>query len=567
VHEEGATACGQLTHYGNQAATSVTNAPLLGPSRLPDAALREPVRPLDTENMARIRRDFVAGARNLAEAGFDAVELKLAHDGLLRQFLSPLTNDRADEYGGSRENRVRYPLEVARSVRAAIGDGVALGVRLTLDECLPGGYDLDEGIEIALALEAAGLFDYVSADVGIWASVHMVVPPMSFAEGYSEHVFGRAAEALSLPVFAFGRIQTPEYAERIVAEGKAEVVGMARQLLADPEFARKAFAGEAGRIRPCTYCNQLCVGNALKLLPVACTVNPLVGRDEPQPAIDGRIGRVVVVGGGPAGLEAARIAGEAGHEVTLFEASRELGGQLALAARARGREQWGRWIGWAASELEHFGVRVRLGVEATAEDVRALLPDAVVLACGATFAPPPLAVARVIGLDEFLRNRAVGCGERVALVDQGAAGLPLWTAALEAAARDAQSVAIVTPVPVVAGDVDGGTFLALHGDLVARGVYFANDCVAAGLDGNRLDLVNVYGGAPSSLEVDVVVSSTARVAVGAALAEELADLRPRIVGDALAPRDAAVAIREGFDAVTVGLDRSIGAVPAQRRHR
>ncbi|MBM3676902.1 MAG: mycofactocin system FadH/OYE family oxidoreductase 2, partial [Actinobacteria bacterium] len=297
VHAEGARVAGQLTHYGNQAAAAVTKAPLLGPSALPDAALREPARPLDTEGMARIRDDFVAGARNLAEAGFDLVELKVAHDGLLRQFLSPLTNDRADAYGGSFENRVRYPLEVARAVRAEVGGAVALGVRLVLDECLPGGYDLDGGIAMAELLVASGLFDYVNADVGIWASVHMVVPPMSIPEGYGEGAFARAASALDVPVIAFGRIQTPDYAEQVLAEGKAAVVGMARQLIADPHWARKALTGDGSSIRPCTYCNQLCVGNGMKLLPVSCTVNPLVGDGEtrPVPPTTGR--RVVVVGG------------------------------------------------------------------------------------------------------------------------------------------------------------------------------------------------------------------------------------------------------------------------------
>jgi hypothetical protein len=175
--------------------------------------------------------------------------------------------------------------------------------------------------------------------------------------------------------------------------------------------------------------------------------------------------------------------------------------------------------------------------------VRGELPDAVAIACGSTAAPAPLAGS--LGLDDFLREDGRGRGERVAVVDHGAAGLPLWTAALAAAQRGAREVTIVTPVPTVAGEVEGATFLALYGELSARGVRFATDCVAVSRDGPRLELANVYGGPAEPLEVDLVVASTPRVAAGAGLAEALADLRPTVLGDAAAPRDAAAAIQEG----------------------
>ena len=543
VHAAGARVHGQLTHYGNQASSSVIGGPVLGPSRLPDAALREPAQPLTHDDMARIRGDFVAGALSFAEAGFDVVELKLAHDGLLRQFLSPLTNDRPDEYGGSLANRLRYPLEVAGAVRAAVGRDVALGVRLVLDECIPGGYDLDEGIAIAQDLAASGLLDYISADVGIWASVHMVTPPMAIPEGYGEEAFARCAAAVELPVIAFGRIQTPAYAEEVIAAGKAAVVGLARQHLADPDWARKTFAGTPERIRPCTYCNQLCVGNGMKLLPVGCTVNPLVGFGERLPEPSGATRTVVVAGGGPAGLEAARVAAEDGARVVLFEPG-ELGGRLALASRTGGRELWGRYVAWSVRELERLGVELRR-IVADEELVRAEQPDTVVLAVGSTATQPGLTGPGVVDLDAFLRDASLGPGARVALVDEGAAGMPLWTAALEAAHRGAVEVTVVTPLPVVAGDTDGATFLALYGELNARDVRFATDSVATALAGGRLELANVYGGHAAHAETDVVVCSTTRAPAGTELAEALADLAPRVVGDALVPRDAAAAIREG----------------------
>jgi 2,4-dienoyl-CoA reductase-like NADH-dependent reductase (Old Yellow Enzyme family) len=539
VHAHGAKVCGQLTHFGNQAASPATRSPLLGPSRLPDVAIRESAKPVDAEDMARIRRDFVSGAVNMIRAGFDAVELKVAHDGILRQFLSPLTNERDDEYGGSVENRMRFVLEVAASVRASVGHGVALGIRLCLDEYLPGGYSVDEAIAYARAFEASGLVDYLSSDAGVFGSVHMVTPPMSVPEGYAEDAIARTTAATELPVIAFGRIRRPEHAERLLAEGKAAVIGMARALIADPDIAAKAFAGHPERIRPCTACNQLCVGNSMKLLPVSCTVNPAVGYGEREPQAGTR-GRVVVVGGGPAGQEAARVAAEAGCAVTLFEAKPALGGRLALAAATGGRDGWRPYLDWLASELRRLEVVVKLGAAADADAVRAEQPSGVIVACG-SIAEPQLSGA--IELDAFCAGDEAA--PRTALIDAGAAGPALWTAALEASMRGADEVTIVTPLPAVGGDLDGATFLALYGDLNRRGVRFLTDHVATALEDGELLTINVYTGAATRVKTDLVVSANARRPATDELLAGLEDMHMITVGDALVPRDAAAAIREG----------------------
>ncbi len=549
VHAEGSLLSVQLTHYGNQASQGVTRAPLLGPSTLGDPALREPARAMTPEDMQRVTADFVAGARNLAAAGVDVVDLKVAHDGLLRQFLSPLCNDRKDEYGGSVANRMRYPLEVAAAVRDAVGDRVAVSVRLVLDEGLPGGYGIEDGVAFAAAFGSSALVDFVMADLGVWASMPMVVAPMSVPEGYAVPSIEVAARACGVPVVGFGRIHTPAVAERLVADGTVAAVGMARELIAEPDFARKVLSGEAGRVRPCTACNQQCVGNSMRSLPVSCTVNPLVGAGEVRRGRGGgavAARRVVVVGGGPAGMESARLLAEDGHRVTLFEQGAELGGQLAVAARTGGRTGWRPYLEWLASELGRAGVDVRLSTAADAGAVASCRPEAVVLACGSDAQPP--ALAGVVTLDEYLRQP--GSGGHVAFVDLGATGPALWSAVIEAWDRGAPSVSVVTPLPAAAGDLDGATFLGLYPEMVRRGTQLLTDHVASSVGPDGLRATNVYAGTVSVVRADSVVACGPRRPAGEGLDEPLraatgAGLVAR-VGDATVPRDAAAAIRDAY---------------------
>ena len=557
VHAEGAVIQGQLAHFGNQGDVRATRRPLIGPSHLSDPVIRQPCVVMSKADMARVVDDFVAGARNFKAAGFDSVELKIGHDGLLRQFLSPLTNDRDDEYGGSVANRLRYPLEVSAAVREAIGPELGLSLRLCLDEVYPGGYGLPEGLEFARAFAASGFFTHLTPTYGVYGSQEQIIAPMTFPEGYAEYAFAAATKTSGLPVIAVGMIRSPEYAERVLSDPGVAAVGMARELMADPEWATKVISGRASQVRPCTACNQLCIGNTFIPLPLSCTVNPHAGHGERRAKVSAAQGRLVVVGGGPAGLEAARTAAEDGFEVVLLEGTERAGGLLALAGDTGRRTGWKRYLSWLESELVRLGVELCFGVEATAADVRRLEPAWVVLACGSRAIPPP--IEGVISIETFLQEPTAT--DHVVLADMGLDGMPLWSSALEAASRGAQHVTLVTPAPSIAADLEPSTFVDLYRDLCQAGVRFHRDHTVIGFTDSTVSTRQVHTGEVTNLPADVLVGCSPRQSIGAALAD---DLRPHypvcVVGDALLPRDASAAVREGQDAVRtlVGLTAGDG---------
>lgn len=556
VHARGARVAGQITHYGAEAATRVTKRPPLGPSSLPDPAQAQLPRPMTHADMERVRDDFVAAAGNFVAAGFDAVEIKIAHDGLLRQFLSPLTNDRGDEYGGSPEARIRYPLEIAAAIRAALPEHVALGVRFVADEYLSGGYDLDAGLAFGEMLDQSGLFDYISSDVGIVASLDTVIPSMGLPEAhYAEAAFTRLTESCSTPVIAAGLIRTPAFAERLLAEGKAAAIGLARPMLTDPDWAAKALTGRAAEIRPCTNCNDRCVHNAMLGIPSTCTVNPLAGGTERLPGAAASPLRVLVVGGGPAGLEAARVAAELGHAVRLVEAQEQLGGQLRLAAAAGDRTGWADWLGWIERELERLGVDVSLGYRIGADGLGDLEADHVVVATGSLPAPVESAGPDTVSVDDFLGSDRTAA--RIAVVDTGFAGAPFWTTALQAAGRGAEVVA-VTPAEAVCGEFDLSTSLHLRRKLHDAGVTVLTGHVLAGPASlNGVTVTERGSGQSREIPADLVVESGRRLPAELSLAAE-SPAGVTVIGDAVTPRSVADAVQEGNE-VIVALDAAGGS--------
>jgi 2,4-dienoyl-CoA reductase-like NADH-dependent reductase (Old Yellow Enzyme family) len=384
VHEHGALAFLQLAHNGGVNDGTWSKLPVWAPSHV--ANYNEPPHALEPDEIDEVVEHFARSAGHAAAGGFDGIEVHGAHGYLIHEFLSPRSNRRTDAYGGSLANRMRFCMEVLEAVRAATGDRIAVGIRLVGDEEARDGRGLtaDDAAEIAVRLEDAGLVDFVNVSIGT-SGMGMVRPLYArhLLGVYAAHIVKKAMR--HTPVFAVHRILTPDEAEGILQRDEADAITLVRALIADPDWPAKARAGNDTTIRACTGCNQGCYGNLTQGLPITCVTNPSVGREvELGPALQPapRRKRVVVVGGGPAGLEAAWVAAARGHDVTLLERSKELGGKIRLAQRLPGRVELADFADWRAGECARRGVDIRLGVEATAGDVLAIAPDAVVIATG-----------------------------------------------------------------------------------------------------------------------------------------------------------------------------------------
>jgi 2,4-dienoyl-CoA reductase-like NADH-dependent reductase (Old Yellow Enzyme family) len=429
VHAHGALAFLQLAHNGGVNQGPWSKLPAWAPSDVANAL--EPPKPLERAEIDEVIEYFARSARNAATGGFDGIEVHGAHGYLIHEFLSPRHNHRRDEYGGDLEHRMRFPVEVLTAVRAAVGSKIAVGLRLVGDEELgPAGLTAADAAQIGARLERDGLVDFLDVSIGV-SGIGMV-RPVYVPHGCGVYAARAVKDAVvRVPVFAVQRILTPEEAEDILARSDADAITVVRALIADPEWPAKAARGATDTIRRCTGCNQSCYGNLTQGLPITCVTNPAVGRDSElglgtlQPAT--RAKRVVVVGGGPAGLEAAWVAAARGHGVTLLERAKELGGKIRLAQRLPGREELADFADWRAGECARRGVDIRLGSEATVDSVLALTPDAVIVATGgrasktAAAKGPPMPVPGseqefVIDHEDALR-RCEQLGRRIVVLD------------------------------------------------------------------------------------------------------------------------------------------------------
>lgn len=545
VQSHGTRFFAQLTHHGAEAFSVHTMLPQWGPSAVADPAVGETPKAMTHTEIREAQDSYRRAAGYAVEAGFDGVELKVGHDGLLRMFLSPFYNRRRDEYGhASVEDRLRFVAETLAGVRAEIGD-VPLGIRFCVDEGIPGGYGLDEGIALAAALAETGTIDYVSADMGTWTRVDLQVPPAGVAEGYADDAVAALRRATGLPAVAFGRIVSPGHASSLLERGAADLIGMCRQLLADPEWPVKVATGRADEIRPCVHCNQECVGRLMRDLPISCVHNPAAGREEQlgrltlTPTATRR--RVVVVGGGVAGLKTAEVAALRGHDVVLFERAERLGGQVAVAASVPHHDEWGEIAVALARRVHALGVDVRLGVEATTEAVERERPDAVVLATGSGPGVPPFPVDGIPVYDEW---QAVGgdVGEReVVVFDLGVRSE--GATVVEALASRGAHVRWVAPTPTVAFQLDPGTLAVVLPRLARLGVERIAETAVVAATPAGVVLANVFDGTTrtvSGVDAIVVVGNK-----DAAPALELGDVELHAVGDCVAPRHVAIAIYEG----------------------
>ena len=395
VHEHGALIFQQLFHDGRELMESEdgTLPVALAPSAVPNERFHVMPRAMPVAQVREMVRCYAEAALRMRAAGYDGVEIVASHGYLPAQFLNPRTNLRTDEYGGDLDGRLRFLRETLEAVRAAVGDGLAVGLRISVGEESGEGLTGDEVLD-ALA-RIGGLLDYVSVVAGTSATLagsDHIVPPMTRTPGYTAPLAVRVKAVVPCPVMVAGRINQPQDAELLLQRGDADACVMTRALICDPEMPVKADAGRLEEIRACIGCNQACIGHFHAGYPISCIQHPETGRERTYgirvPAREPR--DVLVVGGGPGGLKAAAVAAERGHRVTLMEASRRLGGQVLLAQEVPGRAEFGGAITNLTGEAERAGVKLVLGAVVDRAVVDELRPDVVVVATGATPRVPEL---------------------------------------------------------------------------------------------------------------------------------------------------------------------------------
>lgn len=388
VHAEGAAITIQLTHMGRRSRWDGENwLNLVSPSGIREPVHRANCKTMEPEDIERIIGEFGRAARRVRDGGLDGIELSCAHQHLVDQFWSPLSNRRRDGYGGDFESRMRFGIEVLTEMRRTAGEDLVIGIRMCGDEFHEDAMGQDEMLEIARYYAGSGLVDFISV-IGSGADTNMLtgnlVPNMAYPPAPFLYLASAIKAAVDVPVIHAQNIKDPVSAARILEEGHVDLVGMTRAHIADPHLVNKTRAGRVDEIRLCVGANY-CINRMYSGLDVACVQNAATGRETTMPhrlAKAERSRRVVVVGGGPGGMEAARVCAERGHRVTLMERAAELGGQITLAAKAPARDQMAQITRWLSMRLERLGVDLRLETDADATAVRALDPDVVVIATG-----------------------------------------------------------------------------------------------------------------------------------------------------------------------------------------
>ncbi len=571
AHAGGAKIALQLAHGGCFASAAVTGKPPISPSGVGTALLPEDQpRTLTVDEIQHMVEIYAQAAGRARMAGFDAIEIHGAHGYLPLQFLSGYTNRRSDDYGGSLENRARFALEIIQAIKSQVGADFPLLYRLSAVEDVPGGVTLAEAMQFAQWAEAAGV-NALSISAGTWdsriaafgqvmtgqiapqdqclsqgVSIGMWVSPLYVPRGNLVPLAAAIKARVSIPVIAAGGI-APGMGEEIIARGQADLVAMGRQMLADPDTPRKVMNGQAGLIRRCVRCNE-CLGHVLSYRGVACAVNAEAGHEHEAftgltPATQPRT--VLVVGGGPAGMEAARVAALRGHRVTLYEGQAELGGMLRYATIPSFKQDYRALLTWQQQELTRQGVQVKLNTRVTPELVQQQQPDVVIIATGGRTARPQLPGADNLDLYDALDviHGTIPPGHHMLVCGAGFAGTEV---ALWLAEQHQKQVTLIAHGKDLMPQAEIFTRWTVQGRLAEAGVQVQSGCTITHLSSTQVTYTD------GQLTGDAVILALGRVANNE-LAARLADMPDIssdviVIGDAVAVRKVMPAIHEGYHA-------------------
>lgn len=576
IHKHGAKCGVQIYHPGRQnhpkycGPGSVPEAPSVVPCPLESAIPGYQLVEMSKQRIADVSQEFASASRRVKEAGFDLVEIHGGHGYLFSQFFSKETNRRNDEYGGDFAGRTRFVRETLEAIRQQVGPNFPIGIRISAEDLVEDGTTIEESIEYARFLETLGIA-YISVSVGQYTfpGLYLMLLGSYSSSGHMAPFAGAIKQQVKVPILQYGGFTHVGQAEEVLASGTADFVIMNRASIADPHIVRKTLEGREDEIRPCLRCNNGCIDRLWAMRDITCTMNPELGRErefrEKIRRGASRSKRVMVVGGGPAGLACAKYAALRGHKVTVFEKGAELGGQIKYACRSPGRENWSELTTYYSREIEKLGVEIRLNCEVSLESVREVGPDAVVVATGSRFRCQPIAGLRradgrlvenvVMCHDVAAENEKVG--ERVVVVGGNMMGV-LMARLLSEQGKD---VIIIEALPTLNQDMDGPVnwFGYLLSDLEERGIKIMTHSVVREVRAGGV-IVEAAGEIPPMEKVrplitvdteefvpcDSVVVGTARAA-RSELFEGLVGQVPElyIVGDAVKPRWAYSAVGEG----------------------
>lgn len=579
VHKCGGKIVTQIAHTGRQGTSDYSGLHTIGASAISDPVNQETPKEMEKEDIVELAQAYGSAARRMKEAGFDGVEIHSGYGGyLIAQFLSRYSNHRTDEYGGSLENRTRFALDVIREVRKAVGDDYLVGMQLSGDEYSPNGLTIDESKKIAKILADTNKLNYMTIKAGTYLVVNMIIPDFQHPVGlWVPLASAIRSEVKNIPIMAVGRINDPVYAEKVLQEGHADLIGVCRALISDPDWPNKAKEGRVEDIRQCIGCNQGCEQYLFKSLGrgLACTQNADAGEeykgfDEEKITVSGQKKKVLVVGGGPAGMKAAEICSRRGHEVILYEREGELGGTVRYLAKNPFRDEFAGVIRYLDKQIRKSNVNVKTGIEVTEKTIEDENPDVVIFATGAESTRigyrqyngsdgsiPGVNQKNVVTEVELFKNlgdkdimsKAKG---NVVVVDGGtnhwrSIGTAIYLSDVS------KSVKYVTPNLFPGHRVPGLSITPLMMNIYNReNLELINTHLMSHLDGNIVSLTHALNQKERKLEnIDLVVlclDMKANESLYFKVKDKLVSRKKAVhrIGDCLAPRDTLKAVHDAY---------------------